>query len=215
MVPQQVKEPDFDAMLLNRTAFLPPRFMTVNQCVAQLLEVEALRGEGWCGPDSLAIGCARLGQPTQLIVSGTLAELVCADFGGPLHSLVMCGELHELELAFMDTMRAPKVTEAQTKAAVAAATAEVAALVKAAPAEDDDGDVSEATAGEAPALPPPSTNASSNNRPAAEPDSPVESPLVGAEPKQAIDDDAFQDVFGVDFSDIHGGAAVVSDSEDE
>ena len=208
MVPQQVKEPDFDAMLLNRTAFLPPRFMTVNQCVAQLLEVEALRGEGWCGPESLAIGCARLGQPTQLIVSGTLAELVCVDFGGPLHSLVMCGELHELELAFMDTMRAPKVTEEQIKAAVAAATAEVAALVKAAPAEDDDGDVSEATAGEA--LPPPSTNASPNNRPAAESDSPVES-----EPKQAIDDDAFQDVFGVDFSDINGGAAVVSDSEDE
>lgn len=180
----------------------------MNQCVAQLLEVEALRGEGWCGPESLAIGCARLGQPTQLIVSGTLAELVCVDFGGPLHSLVMCGELHELELAFMDTMRAPKVTEEQIKAAVAAATAEVAALVKAAPAEDDDGDVSEATAGEA--LPPPSTNASPNNRPAAESDSPVES-----EPKQAIDDDAFQDVFGVDFSDINGGAAVVSDSEDE
>ena len=201
-------------MLLNRTAYLPPRFMTVNQCVAQLLEVEAIRGEELCGPDSLAIGCARLGQPTQLIVSGTLAELVCVDFGGPLHSLVMCGELHELELAFMDTMRAPKVTEAQTEAAVAAATAEVAALVKAAPAEEDSGDVSGVTVEEASLPTPPSTDTASN-RSAAEPDSPVELARVGAEPKQAIDDDAFQDVFGVDFSDINGGAAVVSDSEDE
>jgi diphthine synthase len=41
---------------------------------------------------------ARMGQPTQQIVAGTLEELIKADLGGPLHSLVICGELHDLEL---------------------------------------------------------------------------------------------------------------------
>jgi hypothetical protein len=208
-----VKEPDFDAMLRNRTAYLPPRFMTVNQCVAQLLEVEAVRQEGWCGPSSLAIGCARLGQPTQLIASGTLAELACVDFGGPLHSLVLCGELHDLEVAFMDTMKAPTVTEAQTQAAVEAARAEVAALVKAAPADDDGDETDSATTGEAlpppaPAVAPPPA-ATAGSRAAAEPSS----SLDAAEP--GMDDEAFEDVFGVNFAALKEGVAVVSDSDDE
>jgi diphthine synthase len=41
---------------------------------------------------------ARMGQPTQQIVAGTLEELIHADLGGPLHSLIICGELHDLEL---------------------------------------------------------------------------------------------------------------------
>jgi diphthine synthase len=48
-------------------------------------------------PDVRAVGVARLGQPTQLILSGTLDELKDVDFGGPLHSMVICGELHPLE----------------------------------------------------------------------------------------------------------------------
>lgn len=82
-----------------RTRYDPPRFMTVNQAVAQLLEVEERRKEGVCGPETLAIGLARVGQETQCIVSGTLAELLRVDFGPPLHSLVLAapGHMHELE----------------------------------------------------------------------------------------------------------------------
>ena len=40
---------------------------------------------------------SRLGQPTQQIVYGTLQELFEVDFGTPLHSLVICGDLHPLE----------------------------------------------------------------------------------------------------------------------
>ncbi len=47
---------------------------------------------------TLCVGLARLGQPTQQIVAGTLQELQTVDFGEPLHSLIVCGELHELEL---------------------------------------------------------------------------------------------------------------------
>jgi len=40
-----------------------------------------------------------MGFDDQLIVSGTLDELRKVNFGGPLHSLILCGpDLHDLEL---------------------------------------------------------------------------------------------------------------------
>ena len=75
-----------------------PRFMTVAECAQQMLEIEEEREEGVCGPDTLAVGVARLGSETQKIVSGTLAELAEVDMGEPLHSLVVLGRrCHELE----------------------------------------------------------------------------------------------------------------------
>lgn len=44
-----------------------PRYMTVAEAVAQLLEVEAAEGGGAYGPDTLAVGVARLGSPNQLV----------------------------------------------------------------------------------------------------------------------------------------------------
>jgi diphthine synthase len=41
----KVKEPDYDAMARGKMKMLPPRFMTVNQAIAQLLEVEERRKE--------------------------------------------------------------------------------------------------------------------------------------------------------------------------
>lgn len=67
----KVKEPDFDAMCRGQKKWLPPRFMTIRQCVSQLLEVESRRNEGVLPDDALAIGVARLGQPSQQIISGT------------------------------------------------------------------------------------------------------------------------------------------------
>lgn len=95
----KVKEPDFDAMMKGRTEFLPPRYMSVNVAAEQLLEAEETLGEGvYDGKKTLCVGLARMGQPTQIIVAGTLEELTQADLGGPLHSLIICGELHDLEL---------------------------------------------------------------------------------------------------------------------
>lgn len=53
----KVKEPDFDALMRGRRAFLPPRYMTVAQAASQLLEVEADRGEGGALPPNPAL-CA-------------------------------------------------------------------------------------------------------------------------------------------------------------
>ena len=73
----------------DHSVWLPPRFMTVARAVEQLLEAEGARGGGACGPDALAVGMARLGQPDEAIVCGTLAQLRGADLGGPLHCLAM------------------------------------------------------------------------------------------------------------------------------
>jgi diphthine synthase len=73
--------------------------MSVNVAAEQLLEAESTLGEGvYDGKKTLCVGLARMGQPTQQMVAGTLEELAQADMGGPLHSLIVCGELHDLEL---------------------------------------------------------------------------------------------------------------------
>jgi diphthine synthase len=43
------------------------------------------------------VGCS-----DQQIVAGTASELLAIDFGGPLHSLVIVGDAHELELELLD-----------------------------------------------------------------------------------------------------------------
>ena len=99
----KVKEPDFAALIKGRqNVFLPPRYMTVNTACEQLTESFRLLGGidkvGYDPATTLCVGLARLGQPTQQIVAGTMEELQRVDFGPPLHSLIVCGELHELEL---------------------------------------------------------------------------------------------------------------------
>lgn len=98
----KVKEQSIENMARGRKIYEPPRYMTVNQAVEQLLEIEDNRKEGVCGTNRLAIGCARIGTKTQQIVAGTLAELEQVDFGGPLHSLVLIGDrMHEMEAQFI------------------------------------------------------------------------------------------------------------------
>ena len=100
----KVKEPDFEAMKKGRTEYLPPRYMTVAQAAAQLMEAEATCGEGAYDPaKTLCVGLARMGQSeSQQIVAGTLLELSNVDCGGPLHSLIVTGgDLHELEVEFL------------------------------------------------------------------------------------------------------------------
>lgn len=105
----KVKEADFTAMATSgRLKYLPPRFMTINTAIEQLLEVEELKGGGVLGPDTLAVGMARLGQPTQKIVCGKLSELLHVDFGGPLHCLAICGEVHPLEAEILEYFKVKK-----------------------------------------------------------------------------------------------------------
>lgn len=95
----KVKEPDFEAMTKGKQVFLPPRYMSVSTAASQLMEAEETLQQGAYDVNkTLCVGLARLGQPTQQIAAGTLSELQGVNFGEPLHSLIVCGELHELEL---------------------------------------------------------------------------------------------------------------------
>lgn len=103
----KVKEQSVENLCRGRKIYEPPRYMTVNQCVEQLLESEETRKKGICTPQTMCVGVARIGQPTQLIVSGTMEELLNVDFGAPLHSFIICGKMHELEEEFIKAFRVP------------------------------------------------------------------------------------------------------------
>lgn len=76
--------------------------MTVAQCASQMLETEEERREGVCGPQSLAVGVARVGAMDQKMAAGTLKQLSGIDLGAPLHSLVLLGtRTHYLEKDFV------------------------------------------------------------------------------------------------------------------
>jgi diphthine synthase len=84
-----------------------PRFMTIAEAIDQMLAVEEKHGQGVCGPDSLAAGLARLGGDTQRIATGHLRDLRTVDFGGPLHCLVLAGDISEPEGEHFDLHRWP------------------------------------------------------------------------------------------------------------
>jgi len=101
----KVKEPDLETFsTTSRTLggsqeqkFLPPRFMTVKQCLEQLLEAEEKYKDGILTSDKNVIGLARVGHSNQQIISGTIADLLKIDFGPPLHSVVIPAEMHIIE----------------------------------------------------------------------------------------------------------------------
>ncbi|EKX72121.1 diphthine synthase, putative [Theileria equi strain WA] len=96
----KVRERSVENLMANRLIFEPPRFMTVNVAIDQILEIDNelnLLGE----TEIKAIGISRLGTKEGKIISGTLQSLRNSDFGVPLHSLIICApELHDLELSF-------------------------------------------------------------------------------------------------------------------
>ena len=87
--------PTYDAA--TDQVYQPPRFLTINEAISQLLEVEDSRQEGAYNRDSLCVGMARVGSEQQTIVAGAMSELLDVDFGPPLHSLIIAGQLHHVE----------------------------------------------------------------------------------------------------------------------
>lgn len=106
----KVKEPTDESLARGKPVYLPPRYMTAFTAAAQLLEVEAARREGAYGRDTVAIAVARVGAPDGVVLAATLGELADgvvpeAAVGGPLHSLILPGDMHEVEAAAVDAVR--------------------------------------------------------------------------------------------------------------
>ncbi|NP_001229591.1 diphthine synthase [Strongylocentrotus purpuratus] len=102
----KMKEQSVENLIKGRKIFEPPRFLTVPQAASQLLEIpdrRKERGDDYTAytEDTICIGVARVGSDTQRIVSGTLRELTSVDLGDPLHSLVIAGHMHPVELEML------------------------------------------------------------------------------------------------------------------
>jgi diphthine synthase len=94
----KVKEISEENLAKGKKIYEAPRFMTVNLALEQLREAEDYYEKGLVTDDTLVYGIARIGSPTQLIVSGKFNEIIKIDFGGPLHSVVICApSLHSME----------------------------------------------------------------------------------------------------------------------
>jgi len=105
----KVKEPNLESMVMGKIVYDPPRFMSVSQAVAQILDIITAKSIEDDTPrlldSDLCIGVARIGNETQEIVACTLAEMMSVDLGPPLHSLVIPGNLHPLELDFVSSFK--------------------------------------------------------------------------------------------------------------
>ncbi|KAG2698396.1 hypothetical protein I3843_07G149300 [Carya illinoinensis] len=93
----RVKEPTLESLCRGRKQYEPPKYMTINTAIEQLLEVEQMRGESAYSECTQCVGFARVGSEDQMIVAGTMRQLQTINFGTPLHCLVIVGQTHPVE----------------------------------------------------------------------------------------------------------------------
>lgn len=123
----KVKEQSIENTAKGVKVYEPPRFMTVNTAIHQVLEcvdfyrtqfnsqpqtnetlssilnksasiTSSFKDDEHISPNCRAFACVRVGRDDEQIVSGTLTELKQIKFGAPLHSLVICAPvLHYIE----------------------------------------------------------------------------------------------------------------------
>ncbi|MBI2144345.1 diphthine synthase [Candidatus Woesearchaeota archaeon] len=73
------------------------KFMTVQEAVDILLEIESRRKQKVFMPETLCVGCARIGSDGFAIKSAAAKDLKKFDFGRQPHCLIVPGELHFVE----------------------------------------------------------------------------------------------------------------------
>lgn len=94
----KLREVSDENLLKGKRIFEPARFMTVNVAIEQLLEAEDKIKLNFVNKDLKCFGVARLGAPDQMILSGSILDLKQCNYGGPLHSLIICApNLHSIE----------------------------------------------------------------------------------------------------------------------
>jgi len=73
------------------------RFLTINEALALLMEIEQKRKEEIIMPNTIAISVARAGSSTPILKADFIKEMPKHDLGGPPQSLIFPGELHFME----------------------------------------------------------------------------------------------------------------------
>lgn len=101
----KIAEPSQENLIKGINKAQPPKFMTINEALNVLLEIENQRKEKIITNETLVIGVARIGQKNCVIKSGTIKQLIEFNFGEPLHSLIIPGNLHDIEKEMFDYWR--------------------------------------------------------------------------------------------------------------
>jgi len=73
------------------------RYMTANEAIKLLLEMEEKIKGNVFKQDSIMCVVARAGSDEPLVVAGIIKDLIDKDFGSPLHTIVVPGKLHFME----------------------------------------------------------------------------------------------------------------------
>jgi diphthine methyl ester synthase len=119
----KVKEKSVENLIRGREIYEPPRFMTVSQACDQLIQIinegKVKKSEEDSGEEmdatlskmlelkviteeTIGVGLARVGRDDQLIIVDTIINLAQKHtMGEPLHSLIIAGKLHPLEIEFL------------------------------------------------------------------------------------------------------------------
>jgi diphthine synthase len=80
----------------------PPRYMTIKQAITILEKLEEKNKEKVITPKTYAIGVARIGNENEQIIFGQINEIKEKDFKEPLHSLIIPGKIHDIEMEMLN-----------------------------------------------------------------------------------------------------------------
>ncbi|CAG2165248.1 unnamed protein product [Oppiella nova] len=102
----KVKEQSIDAMIKGKVVYEPPRYMSVNIASKQLLEIiESKATDSYpnelFNEKTVVIALARIGCDDQTIKTCQLKDMLAIEMGAPLHSVIIPGKLHPIEIEMM------------------------------------------------------------------------------------------------------------------
>jgi len=80
------------------------RYMTANDGLKLLLKMEEKHGENIIKEDKIVCVVARAGSSNPLAMANTVGSLLEVDFGPPLHTLVVPGNLHFMEIKALEIL---------------------------------------------------------------------------------------------------------------
>ncbi|GFT91018.1 diphthine methyl ester synthase [Nephila pilipes] len=103
----KVKEQSIENLIKGKKMYEPPRFMTVSCAAQQLLEIiEKKKAKGdenlAYTEDTICVGLRKIGSDDQKIIAAPLRRMATIDLGPPLHSLIICGDLHPIEKEMLE-----------------------------------------------------------------------------------------------------------------
>ena len=77
-------------------------YMTANQGIKLLLKMEEKLGENILSEDSIICVVARAGSPNPVLIANSVKVLLNKYFGPPLHTLIVPGNLHFMEVEALE-----------------------------------------------------------------------------------------------------------------